>query len=211
MTRVRGRIADKRVLGLVRAFLQAGVLTEDGLNRDTRTGTPHGAGSSHHSWPASPCPCWMSTSPPGGKCSALSWTRAKHRRAGAATMKLLRYADTVVVLVRGPRVEAEALFGEVADAVAPDRLAPIGAEDSPDPHRGRVQRPRLAHPAPEVARTRPDHADCLHLPIEDVPCVDHSEDPELTHRRTHRTLADPPVGSTRRSGSGAGTSPARGI
>ena len=42
MDRVRGRIADKRVLGLVKAFLKAGVLTEDGLNRDTRTGTPQG-------------------------------------------------------------------------------------------------------------------------------------------------------------------------
>jgi RNA-directed DNA polymerase len=42
MERVRGRIADKRVLGLIRAFLKAGVLTEDGLNRDTRTGTPQG-------------------------------------------------------------------------------------------------------------------------------------------------------------------------
>ncbi len=70
MKRVRGRIADKRVLGLVRAFLKAGVLTEDGLNSDTRTGTPHGTGFSHHCWPASPCPCWMSTSPPGGKRSA---------------------------------------------------------------------------------------------------------------------------------------------
>ncbi len=42
MGRLRGRIADKRVLGVIRAFLKAGVLTEDGLNRDTRTGTPQG-------------------------------------------------------------------------------------------------------------------------------------------------------------------------
>ena len=40
--RVRARISDKKVLGLVKAFLKAGVLTEDGLNRDTRTGTPQG-------------------------------------------------------------------------------------------------------------------------------------------------------------------------
>jgi RNA-directed DNA polymerase len=42
MARVRGRVADKRVLGLIRALLKAGVLSEDGLNRDTRTGTPQG-------------------------------------------------------------------------------------------------------------------------------------------------------------------------
>ena len=31
MDRVRHRIGDKRVLGLVKAFLKAGILTEDGL------------------------------------------------------------------------------------------------------------------------------------------------------------------------------------
>jgi RNA-directed DNA polymerase len=34
-------------------------------------------------------------------------------------MKLIRYADDFVVLVRGPRHEAEALFGEVATVLAP--------------------------------------------------------------------------------------------
>src|SRR4029077_15892639 len=42
MGRVRDRIGDKRVLGLVKAFLKAGVLSEDGINRDTDTGTPQG-------------------------------------------------------------------------------------------------------------------------------------------------------------------------
>ena len=42
MGRVRARISDKQVLGLVKAFLKAGVLTEDGLNRDNRTDTPQG-------------------------------------------------------------------------------------------------------------------------------------------------------------------------
>ena len=42
MGRVRDRIGDKRVLGWVKAFLKAGVLTEEGLNRETITGTPQG-------------------------------------------------------------------------------------------------------------------------------------------------------------------------
>ena len=42
MDRVRGRIGDKRVLGLVKAFLKAGILSEDGAERDTNTGTPQG-------------------------------------------------------------------------------------------------------------------------------------------------------------------------
>jgi RNA-directed DNA polymerase len=42
LARVRRRIADKRVLGLVKAFLKAGVLSEQGISRDTKTGTPQG-------------------------------------------------------------------------------------------------------------------------------------------------------------------------
>ena len=43
MDRVRRRIGDRRLLRLVKAFLMAGVLTEDGVSRDTWTGTPQGA------------------------------------------------------------------------------------------------------------------------------------------------------------------------
>jgi RNA-directed DNA polymerase len=42
MDRLRRRIGDKRVLGLVKAFLKAGVLGEDQVMRDTVTGTPQG-------------------------------------------------------------------------------------------------------------------------------------------------------------------------
>src|SRR4051812_2817953 len=42
MARVRDRIADKRVLGWVKAFLRAGILTEEGHDRETITGTPQG-------------------------------------------------------------------------------------------------------------------------------------------------------------------------
>ena len=42
MGRMRRRIGDKRVLALVKAFLRAGVLSEDGIARETITGTPQG-------------------------------------------------------------------------------------------------------------------------------------------------------------------------
>lgn len=43
MGRVRRRVGDKRVLGLIKAFLKAGILTEDGVTRDTNnSGTPQG-------------------------------------------------------------------------------------------------------------------------------------------------------------------------
>jgi RNA-directed DNA polymerase len=40
--RLRDRIGDRRVVGLVKAFLHAGILGEDGRNRATITGTPQG-------------------------------------------------------------------------------------------------------------------------------------------------------------------------
>ena len=40
--RLRRRVKDKRILGLVGLFLRAGILTEEGLNRETITGTPQG-------------------------------------------------------------------------------------------------------------------------------------------------------------------------
>src|SRR4051812_48056723 len=43
MDRVRMRVGDKRVLALVKAFLKAGVLGEDGALRETNTGTPQGS------------------------------------------------------------------------------------------------------------------------------------------------------------------------
>jgi RNA-directed DNA polymerase len=42
MGRVRERVADKRVLGLVKAFLITGILTEDGAVRGSKSGTPQG-------------------------------------------------------------------------------------------------------------------------------------------------------------------------
>ncbi len=43
MDRVRERVGDKRVLGLVKAFLKAGILGEDRVLRATDTGTPQGS------------------------------------------------------------------------------------------------------------------------------------------------------------------------
>jgi RNA-directed DNA polymerase len=42
MDRVRQRVGDKRVLALVKAFLKAGILTEERELKDTDTGTPQG-------------------------------------------------------------------------------------------------------------------------------------------------------------------------
>ncbi|WP_308283527.1 reverse transcriptase domain-containing protein [Pseudonocardia nigra] len=55
MGRVRGRITDKRVLALVKAFLKAGILTELGEHEDTHTGTPQGGGATRGRTAVSSC------------------------------------------------------------------------------------------------------------------------------------------------------------
>ncbi len=117
MGRVRRRIGDKRVLSLVRAFLRAGILSEDGVSRETITGTPQGGVLSpllanialgvldEHfvaKWDA----------------SGASWQRAAVRKRGGATYRIVRYADDFVVLVAGKREHAEALRAEVSEVLA---------------------------------------------------------------------------------------------
>src|ERR671910_527699 len=118
MGRVRRRIGDKRVLGWVKAFLRAGILTEEGRNRETITGTPQGG-------ILSPLLANIALSVLdehfAAKWKALGpeWTRAKRRRAGQPVMRLVRYADDFVVLLHGQRGDAEALWDEVGAVLAP--------------------------------------------------------------------------------------------
>lgn len=118
MDRVRDRIADKRVLALVKAFLRAGVLSEDGVGRETITGTPQGG-------ILSPLLANIALSVLDEhftrKWEALGpeWTRAKRRRAGEPAMRLIRYADDFVVMITGTRNDAEALWDEAAAVLAP--------------------------------------------------------------------------------------------
>jgi RNA-directed DNA polymerase len=69
MDRVRHRIGGKRVLGWVKAFLRAGILSEEGFPERRSPAHPR-AGSSHRCWPTSPCPSPTSTSRASGKRSA---------------------------------------------------------------------------------------------------------------------------------------------
>jgi RNA-directed DNA polymerase len=118
LARVRERIGDRRVVALVGAFLRAGILTEEGLNRDTITGTPQGG-------ILSPLLANVALSVLDehfdAKWKALGpyWTRAKHRRDGGAVARLVRYADDFVVMVAGSRDDAEALRAEVSRVLAP--------------------------------------------------------------------------------------------
>jgi RNA-directed DNA polymerase len=118
MQRVRRRIGDKRILALLKAFLKAGVLTEDGRNRETITGTPQGA--------------ILSPVLANVALSALddhfvkAWAatgdandRAHRRRKGLANYRLVRYADDFVVLVAGTQADAESLREDVTRVLTP--------------------------------------------------------------------------------------------
>ena len=117
--RVRGRVADKRVLTLVKAFLHAGVLTETGALRNTHTGTPQGG-------ILSPLLANIAlsvldehlASRPGGPDTSPDRRRGRLRR-GQPNYRLVRYADDFLVLVSGTRAHAEDMRAEVAAVLAP--------------------------------------------------------------------------------------------
>lgn len=119
LDRVRARIGDKRVLDLVKAFLKAGILTEDGTLRDSDAGTPQGG-------ILSPLLANVALSVldehiaglPGGP-RATHHERARRRRRGEANYRLVRYADDFLVLVSGARADAERMRDEVGKALAP--------------------------------------------------------------------------------------------
>jgi RNA-directed DNA polymerase len=113
MNRVRARVSDKRVLRLVKAFLKAGILSEDAVSRDTRTGTPQGgilspllANIALSVLDEHFAELWQQTA----TWAARDW----RRRRGGATYRLVRYADDFVVLVAGSRAHVEELTGSVA-------------------------------------------------------------------------------------------------
>ena len=121
-------------------------------------------------------------------------------------MKLVRYADDFVVMVRGTRADADALWDEVGDGARTDGPAPVGREDQGLPHRRGVRLPRLAHPAPRLAKPNREESG-LHLPVEEDARVDHRQgagaDPQSDNTERSQTCC---AGSTRCCGAGATTS-----
>jgi len=116
--RMRDRIADRRVMDLVKAFLKAGILGEDGELRDSDTGAPQGG-------IVSPLISNIALSILDDHFAA-AWEamgdahgRAKCRRNGLATYRLIRYADDWLLLVAGDRADAERLRAEAAEVLLP--------------------------------------------------------------------------------------------
>src|SRR5215468_12538378 len=103
----RRRIAGKRVLTPVKAFLKAGILGQDGTLRDSNTGVPRGG-------ILSPVLANLALSvldesiarTPGGPGNTQG-QRAVRRRRGQGNYRLVRYADDWLLMVSGTREHAE--------------------------------------------------------------------------------------------------------
>jgi RNA-directed DNA polymerase len=111
------RIGDKRVLALVRAFLKAGLMTETGRLERTVTGTPQGG-------IASPLLANIALSAldrhyeaDWREMSRYQGRRQYLQRSGHPTYRLIRYADDLLLLVRGTREQARALLDQLAGRV----------------------------------------------------------------------------------------------
>jgi RNA-directed DNA polymerase len=119
MERVRARIGDRRVLGLVKAFLKAGILGEDRLLRETTAGTPQGGILSPllANVALSVLDEFVAQAPGGPRSSSVE--RARRRRHGRANFRLVRYADDWCLMVKGTRDDAEDLRDQIALVLAP--------------------------------------------------------------------------------------------
>jgi RNA-directed DNA polymerase len=119
MGRLRRRIADKRVLALVKAFLKAGILGQNGTLRDSNTGVPQGG-------ILSPVLANLALSVldesiaqiPGGPGNTQG-QRAVRRRRGQGNYRLVRYADDWLLMVSGTREHAEQMREHAAAVLAP--------------------------------------------------------------------------------------------
>ena len=117
-SRLRRRVGDKKVMALVKAFLKAGLLDELSVYQDSLTGTPQGG-------ILSPLLANVTLAALDDHFRA-HWsamgTQSQRRRAvqrGAATYRLVRYADDFVVMVNGSRDHAEGLYGDIEEILGP--------------------------------------------------------------------------------------------
>jgi RNA-directed DNA polymerase len=123
MDRIRKRVGDERVLALVKAFLKAGILTEDGTLAETRAGTPQGG-------ILSPVIANVALSVLDEHFAAYRLDAnalARRRYRGLPNCRLVRYADDWCLAVSGTREHTEALEAEAAEV-----LSTMGLRLSPE-------------------------------------------------------------------------------
>jgi RNA-directed DNA polymerase len=125
--RVRDRIGDKRVLGLVKAFLKAGILGEDRVLRENNAGTPQGSILSPLLSNVALSVLDEHIAHGSGGPATTSYQRTRRRSAGLPNYRVIRYADDWCLMISGTRADAERLR-EQAAAV----LSTMGLRLSPE-------------------------------------------------------------------------------
>ena len=188
MGRVRDRIGDRRVLRLIRAFLRAGILSEDGVSRDTITGTPQGgilspllANIALSVLDEYFSRLWESRDTPGKRGAA--------RKRGDATHRLIRYADDFVVMVHGTRKHAADLqtavrvvLARVGLRLSETKTSVSHIDEGFDFLGFRIQRRRKKGESGKQAVYTYPSRQALASVVDKVR--------KLTRRELHRTLAD---------------------
>ena len=113
MEQLRRRVTDKRVLGLIRQFLAAGIMRHGSLTA-TPSGTPQGA-------ILSPLLANVALSVLDRHFEDAWNALRRHisasggRAKGHPSYRMIRYADDFVVLVRGTKAQAQALKEQTAE------------------------------------------------------------------------------------------------
>jgi RNA-directed DNA polymerase len=128
MTLVAARVADRKVLRLVRAFLRAGVIEQHGGYAATLTGTPQGgiispllANIYLSVLDAHFRTIWDHAMSP-------RWRRQYRRRTGRPNYRLIRYADDFVLLLKGTRADAEAVRHQIGELLDRELKMTLSAE-----------------------------------------------------------------------------------
>ena len=116
MEQVRSRVTDKRVLALIRRFLSAGIMREQGSLAATPSGTAQGSG-------LSPLLSNIALSVLDRRFEA-AWTSRTHnqrwrdRAEGRPSYRMIRFADDFVILVRGTKAQAQAIKEQTTEFMA---------------------------------------------------------------------------------------------
>ena len=127
LDRVRDRVGDKRVLGLVKAFLKAGILGEDRVLRENNAGTPQGSILSPLLSNVALSVLDESIAQGPGGPGTSPYQREKRRSHGLPNYRLIRYADDWCLVVSGTRADAEQLREQAATV-----LSMMGLQLSPE-------------------------------------------------------------------------------
>jgi RNA-directed DNA polymerase len=132
MAELRRRVTDKRVLALIRQFLAAGIMTQQGSLTATPSGTPQGA-------ILSPLLANVALSVLDRRFEA-AWNahtvkqRVRRRARGHPSYRAVRYADDFVILVRGTRAQAQALKEQTAEFMAEQMRLTLSPEKTAITH-----------------------------------------------------------------------------